>query len=671
MEILPPERAAGFERNPETMRPARGTSVETVAALIGFMAIVAMLSQARDVFVPIALAVLLSFVLSPVILLLRKIRVPRTLAVVVVVVAALSGILALGTVVALQVADLAGELPRYQQTIREKVRALKGATEGPGTWDRLTAMVQDLGHELEERAPVRPEGAPLPVEIHEPAAGTLGMVQAVAEPLLHPLATIGIIFIFAIFILLQREDLRNRLIRLAGAHDIQRTTAALDDAAARLSRFFLTQVMLNAAFGAVIGVGLWLIGVPSPALWGMLAAVLRFVPYIGAIIAAVLPLILAVAVDPGWSIVISTALLFAVVEPLVGHIIEPLVYGRSTGLSPVAVVASATFWTWLWGPIGLVLSTPLTLCLVVLGRHVEKLDFLDVMLGDRPPLTAAELFYQRMLAGDPIEATTKAEEFLKEGTLADYMDEVALPALRLAQRDAARGAIDHARMQRIEESVGEILDNLSYAEEAGGGRTDDPETEAALEAAERAPDAAPPTTRGDFAKGWPPAAPVLCLAVRSPLDMAAASLTRHFLAHHGVAARAGTAEAFGGELLPAGRGPVVILSSLEMRSVALLRYSARRIRRHAPHAHIILCAWGAPANTALRTGLSGLTDMDVMVERMAELERLLPDPSHDAPLQEAPQDPKLREKSPAPSPRDGKEVVGARGFEPPTPSPPD
>lgn len=615
MDTPPPARTRSEDSVREDMGPEGRISVEAVAALLGFMAIVAMLSLARDVFVPVALAVLLSFVLSPVIMVLRRIRVPRTLAVVLVVFVALLGILSLTTLVALQVADLASELPRYTQTIREKVRTLKGATEGPGTWDRLSAMFEDLGNEIQAAPAARPEGAPLPVEIHEPAPGTIGMVQTYAEPLLHPLATIGIIFIFAVFILLQREDLRNRLIRLAGAHDIQRTTAALDDAAGRLSRFFLAQVMLNASFGAVIGIGLWLIGVPSPALWGLLAAVLRFVPYVGAIIAAVLPLIMAIAVDPGWSIVVSTVLLFAVVEPLVGHIIEPLLYGRSTGLSPVAVVAAATFWTWLWGPIGLVLSTPLTLCLVVLGRHVEQLGFLDVMLGDRPPLTPAELFYQRMLAADPIEATAKAEEFLKEGTLSAYLDEVALPGLRLAQRDAERGAIDHARMVRIQESVFEMLDNLAPAQEAEG-KTDDPEAEAALEQARSAPST--PIKR-DPVPPWPQGADILCLAVRSPLDLAAAALCRHLLAEHGVPARIGTAEAFKAENRNI-RDPIVLLSSLETRSVALLRYSARRLRRNAPGAHLVLCAWGASANGALKAGLAGLAEIDQWVERMSELE---------------------------------------------------
>ena len=200
--------------------------------------------------------------------------------------------------------------------------------------------------------------APVPVEVRQPDPGALESLRTLISPLVHPLATTGIIIIFVIFILLQREDLRNRLIRLAGSYDLQRTTAALDDAARRLSRLFLTQLIVNGAFGVVIGMGLWLIGIPSAILWGILAAVLRFVPYIGAVIAAAFPLALAVAVDPSWSMLLWTLALFLVVEPVVGHVIEPMVYGHSTGLSAVAVVASATFWTALWGPIGLVLATP-------------------------------------------------------------------------------------------------------------------------------------------------------------------------------------------------------------------------------------------------------------------------------------------------------------------------
>lgn len=599
-----------------------GISVSAVAGLVGFLALVAMLYFASGVFVPVALSVLLSFVLSPLILVLRRIRVPRTLSVAVVVVAAFLGIITVGTVVTLQVADLASELPRYQQTIRDKIRTLKGATEGSGTFDRLSQMLQELGTEFETAAGPRPENAPMPVEIHEPAQGPLSMAQTILEPLVHPLGTIFIVFIFTVFILLQREDLRNRFIRLAGAHDIQRTTAALDDAAARLSRFFLTQVALNAGFGTVIGIGLWIIGVPSPALWGLLAAVLRFVPYVGAIIAALLPLIFAVAVDPGWSIVLSTALLFLIVEPLVGHILEPLLYGRSTGLSPVAVVAAATFWTWLWGPIGLVLATPLTLCLVVLGRHVDQLDFLDVMLGDRPALSGPELFYQRMLASDPVEATAKAEEFLKEGTLMAYMDEVALPGLRLAHRDAERGALEEERMERLESSVSELLENLSYYDDPPASETDDPEAEATLEDAAKTPAAYPVIDPDRLPLRWREGVPVLCVAVRSTLDFAAAEITAHMLRRHGVESRSAMAE----DIPPAGEGPspaapcsVVILSSLEARSLALLRYSVRRIRRRLPHARIILAAWAGADNAGFRMTLEETREVHAVASRLEDL----------------------------------------------------
>ena len=271
--------------------------------------------------------------------------------------------------------------------------------------------------------------------------------------------------IFVIFILMQMQDLRNRLVRLAGSQDLQRTTAAIDDAGQRLSRLFLTQLALNAGFGVVIGAGLWVIGVPSAALWGMLAMILRFVPYIGAAISAILPLVLAAAVGPDWTLVLWTAALFLVVEPLLGHVLEPLLYAHGTGLSPVAVIASATFWTWLWGPIGLILATPLTICLVVLGRYVDRLKFLDVMFGDEPALTPAELVYQRMLARDPVEAAEQARNFLKQKPLLAYYDEVLVPGLRLAQADAERGLLDDERTARIRDAVAEIIDDLSTHED--------------------------------------------------------------------------------------------------------------------------------------------------------------------------------------------------------------
>ena len=402
--------------------------LSAVATAILAAIIVMVLYFGREIIIPIALAILLSFVLAPLVGLLQHVRIPRGLAVVSVVMIAFAVIFAMGSLLATQLAQLAGDLPRYQSTISEKIQSFRETTAGRGTLERASGMLKDLSKELDKPkeaatalgAGARPNGAPpkpIPVEVLQPDPGALQSLQSLISPLLHPLATTGIIVIFVIFILLQREDLRNRLIRLAGSHDLQRTTAALDDAASRLSRLFLIQLLVNGSFGVVIGIGLWLIGVPSAILWGILAGVLRFVPYIGAFIAAAFPLALAVAVDPAWSMLLWTVALFVVVEPIVGHVIEPMVYGHSTGLSPVAVVASATFWTALWGPIGLVLATPLTVCLVVLGRHVERLEFLDVMFGDRPALSPPEIFYQRMLAGDPTEASEKAEEFLKERSL--------------------------------------------------------------------------------------------------------------------------------------------------------------------------------------------------------------------------------------------------------------
>jgi hypothetical protein len=364
--------------------------------------------------------------------------------------------------------------------------------------------------------PTAQEAKPIPVEVRQPPPTALESITALIAPLLRPLTTTGITAIFVIFILLQREDLRNRFIKLAGSHDLQKTTAALDDAATRLSRLFLMQLALNAAFGVVIGTGLWVIGIPSPVLWGILAAVLRFVPYIGAIISAVFPLTLAAAVDPGWSMLLWTAALFLVVEPLMGHVIEPLLYGHSTGLSPVAVVASAAFWTALWGPVGLVLATPLTICLVVLGRHVERLEFLDAMFGDRPPLSPPEIFYQRVLAGDPAEAVDKAEEFLKEHTLSTYYDEVALPGLKLAQNDVARGALDGLQTERIKAAVIEVVEDLADQDDGRPERatTHDPEAAAAVERPDDAIPALPVVKKEDLAPEWQADTPVLCAAGR-------------------------------------------------------------------------------------------------------------------------------------------------------------
>ncbi len=525
--------------------------VFTVGAAILSIIIVSALYLGREIFVPVALAILLSFVLAAPVRLMQRLHAPRALAVVGVVLFAFAIIFALGSVIATQLNGLAGDLPKYQVTILSKIQSVRGVAGGSSTLERAAGMLQDLGKELDKPKSVAPANPltsgtppgvkPVPVEVLQPDPGALESLRSLIAPLVSPLATTGIIVIFVIFILIQREDLRNRLIRLAGSHDLQRTTAALDDAAARLSRLFLNQLMLNTGFGVLIGTGLWLIGIPSAALWGILAAVLRFVPYIGSIIAAAFPLALAVAVDPGWWMLVWTAALFFVIEPLVGQVVEPLLYGRTTGLSPVAVVVSATFWTALWGPIGLVLATPLTVCLVVLGRHVERLSFLDVMFGDRPALSPPEIFYQRMLAGDPTEAAEKAEQFLKERSLAAYYDEVAIKGMQLAQSDLDRAALDQTRLARIRDTVVEFVDDLSEQDDGrpvGNERTVDAEAVDAVEAVAPASDQPdiPVLDAAALSEQFRGENAVLCIGGRTKLDEAAAIMFSQLCRAHGVGA---------------------------------------------------------------------------------------------------------------------------------------
>lgn len=606
----------------------------TIAALL-----IAALYFGREIFVPLALAILLSFVLTPVVGLLQRVRVPRGLAVVSVVVLAFIAIFGLGSLVAQQLTQLAGDLPRYEATMREKIKSVRGVTASRGTLERAADMLQELSKELDKpkdanstkdfgpsvgsppTAPVKP----IPVEVRQPDPGALESIRALIAPLLHPLATTGIIVIFVIFILLQREDLRNRLIRLAGSHDLQRTTAALDDAASRVSRLLLIQLLLNSAFGLIIGVGLSFIGVPSAILWGVLAGVLRFVPYIGAVISAAFPLALAAAVDPSWSMLLWTLALFIIVEPIVGHVIEPMVYGQSTGLSPVAIVASATFWTALWGPIGLVLATPLTVCLVVLGRHIERLEFLDVIFGDRPALSPAEMFYQRMLAGDPTEAAEKAEAFLKEKSLSAYFDEVAIKGLQLAQFDAKRGALDNDRMSKIRDAVEEFTNDLSDQvdfEPEVTARTKDSEAAAAVESiSDIAVTNLPTLQKEDLAPDWQGECPILCVAGRTPLDEAAARLFGQLANAHGLAARIKPAEALSTAnifRLDTAGVALVCLSYLDVSSPAHMRYAVQRLRRKLPNASIMIGCWAEDFDTAALESLRTAARADIAAGGLRE-----------------------------------------------------
>ena len=597
--------------------PAETPTLASLMTLLVGVAAVAALYFGRDVFLPIVLAVLLAFVLAPFVDLLRRLRLGRVFSVIVAVLVALGVIGTLGTVMGLQVAELASDLPRYEQTIRDKVGGLR-----EGVLGRLSTRMRHLGREIEratkdDQAPAptqtpaqaAPEPQqPLPVEVRQPDLTPLELAQRFVAPILHPLAMLGITFVVLIFILLQREDLRDRMIRLFGSSDLHRTTAAMDDAARRLSRFYLTQLALNAAFGVWTSAGLWIIGVPSPVLWGILTALLRFVPYVGSFIAALLPIGLAAAVDPGWSMMLWTATLFIVSEPFMGHVVEPLVYGKSTGLSPFSVVVSAIFWTWLWGPIGLLIATPLTLCLVVLGRHVERLEFFDVLLGDRPALSPAENFYQRMLAGDPDEALEHAEQLLKERSLSSYYDEVALKGLQLAANDAARDVLAPAQIERIKEAIKGLVHDLGSVPDAEPPKEEEEAEPVAAPLAEKAVAKEPPVEEPapaaeELPERWRGEAPIMCIAGRGALDEAAATMLAQLLRKHGLGARVVPHEAVSRSNiigLDTKGVAMVCVSYLEIKgNPAHLRYLLRRLRQKVGDAPILVGLW--PAEEAVLT----------------------------------------------------------------------
>lgn len=589
-------------------------------ALVVGVIVIAALYVGREVFVPLALAILLSFALGPIVILLRRWHFGRVPSIVAAVLLAFFLILCVGALLGSQLAELAQTLPQYETNIAQKIQSLRGAAAHSGLVDRASVMLQELGKEITKptdgvddaktntpgAAKATEEKKPVLVEIHQTDPSGLRIIESVIGPLLQPLTTVGIVIVFVIFFLLQRADLRDRFIRLAGSRDLRRTTEALDDAAQRLSRYLLVQTAINAVVGLLIGSGLWLIGVPNPILLGVLAMLLRFVPYIGTVIAAALAAAVAVAVDPGWSMLVWTIGLFAVIEVTTGQLVEPHLYSHSTGLSAVAVVVAAVFWTWLWGPVGLLLSTPLTVCLVVLGRHVDRLEFLDVILGNQPPLAPEESFYQRMLAGDPDDAAAQAEEFLKEKPLSAYYDEVAIKGLALAQSDVNRGTLDHRHRVQIKEAVDGVIDDLSDHDDL---------SPAALKEAAAIATSSPVLSAQQLAPAWRKGA-VMCIAGRGSLDEAAAAMLAQLLQKHEIGAQVVTSAAVSPAnlfKLDATHVQLACLSYLEPGGFTNARYLARRLRRKLPGARIYVGFWTLTDQSAeLRQALTA-TGADLVV----------------------------------------------------------
>src|SRR4051812_15926964 len=593
-----------------------GTMVITAAGVI------AALYFGRDVFIPLALAVLLGFALSPIVSLLRQARLPRAPAVLIVVAIALALAAGFAWLLFNQATGLAQDLPKYEYNLRQKVRLIRADTAGSGVLEQTADVLRHVQEEIQQPQPgggapaaAKPapppsaEAAPKPVQpvavalVDRPRtpletiAETLGVVAA-------PLATIGIMVLFLIFVLIQREDLRDRFIRLFGAGDIHRTTGAMSDATRRIGRFLLMQLVINASFGALFGLGLWLVGVPSPLLWGLIGVVLRFVPYIGAPIAALLPLAISLAVDPGWTMPLEVLGLFLAVEAVCAYVMEPLLYGHSTGLSPAAIIIAAAFWTSLWGPVGLLLSTPLTACLVVMGRHVPQLEFLEILFGNEQPLPPAVRLYQRLLAGDQREAEELTRQHVKEHGLLRAFDEVVLPGLGLVEADRLRGAVDRLRLREIAEQVDELVEDV-------------------------ADEHAPPRDR--------PAA-ILCCGARGALDDAAGALLAGVLreqGHDAALAATGTGgTAF--EALPREGTRLAFVSRMDGPGMAQVRRAVQRVRgRLGSEVPVLVALWNAaPATSepeALARSLGAERVALTLAEAAAAVRELLGPPPEPAP----------------------------------------
>jgi predicted PurR-regulated permease PerM len=572
--------------------PPEGVHSSTAAGLV-FLLAVAALYLGREIFLPFALAILLSFLLAPLVAILRRCHLPRVPAIIATVLITFVVILGLLAVVGGQIVTFANNLPNYQHTIQDKIRTLKSNAPGGGIFDRALVVFQTLGREIavtDEAAPaaqtgpeLAPSRTPVPVRIEQPTQ-PLTIIQHLLGGLVGPIGTTAIVIVLVIFILFEREDLRDRFIRLAG-RDVHRTTQALNEAATRVSRYLLMQLAVNAIYGGLIGLGLFAIGIPNPILWGVLATLLRFIPYLGPVIAAFFPLALAFAVDPGWSKLLWTLALILTMELISNNFIEPRFYGASTGLSSIAVIISAIFWTTLWGPIGLVLATPLTVCLVVIGRYLPQLEFLGLLLGSEPPLAPEEKFYQRLVAGNPEEALELAEAYTEDKPVLQFYDEVCLPALRLAEIDRQEGNLKLVSGKTVADVA------LAVVHDLGETKCDSME------------DASTENT-GDKTRTFASeSSPVLCIAGRGEHDGVVSSMLVQLLDQRGVAARLLPSSALAPDAigkLELADVEVLVLSFLHPTPQAYARYACRRLRRRAPHVKLLVGCWNLqPASEPL------------------------------------------------------------------------
>ena len=595
----------------------------TLPTLATIAVVAAVLHFGEDVFLPLAIAMLITFALSPLVTYLRNKGLPMLVTVLAVVTLAFAVIGLFLMVVATQMSQLAVNLPTFQANIVTKLDNLQATGDGTGIVSRVTGMIAAINAEIGATS-VQPDvaapAAPMPVEVVE-RRSAVQMLQDLVLPLISPIATAGLVIVVVVFMLLEREELRDRFIRLVGSNDLHRTTQMLEDAGSRVANYLIIQLLVNMIYAVPIGIGLWFIGVPNAMLWGLLTLVLRFVPYIGTVLAAAFPMFLAFAVSPDWSTLIWTVVLFASVEMITSNVIEPYLYGSRTGVSPLAIIISAIFWTWIWGPMGLVLSTPLTVCLVVLGRHLPQFELFDILFGDEPVLSPHARLYQRLLAGDSVETTARAAEELEESYLAEYYRDVGIPALLLAQDDYDRGVLTQVQEGRLAEVAATLVrdlyevatEELNDAQKAAA----DPQAPDAAESGQA--DASGPMTNAALdGIGYR----VVSIGGRSKLDDVAAAMLGQIMTADGAEVKQLSYE----DLIPSRFAVLkttdaqcVVLNFLDSSPSRASLLHIRRIKRAAPHLRVGVVIWQMPAELAAGDEAGNrIVPVDVAKQREAE-----------------------------------------------------
>lgn len=575
-----------------------GHSIVSLTTLTTIAAVCAILYVAQDLFLPLALGMLFAFILTPVVNYLRHWGLRDTAAVVVTVLSAGAVVAAFVLVLAYQLSQIGMNLPKYQGNVLTKVDTILDA----GADSRIVAHLQGMVDRISERlsADTEPTDPTMKVEVVE-QPGVREWLTDIILPALAPVGIFGLIFVVVIFALLERATLRDRLVQLIGGSNILATSRLLAEAGGRVSTYLLAQLVVNVIYAIPIWLGLWLIGVPNALFFGLVTLVLRFVPYIGSAISAILPLLMAFAVSPDWSLVLWTGALFLVVEFLTSNIIEPWFYGHRTGVSPLAVIVSAMFWTWLWGPMGLIIATPLTVCLVVIGHHVPSLRLFPILFGDQPVLADSARLYDRLLAGRIVEFTEAATTSTSKRYLADYYDKTAIPALALAQSDHSAGLLSDYQTQRIANAAWSLTEELETV------------IEEELALAQNPPDPLPDADQTLVGNGVLDGLgrKIVVMGALNRLDEAAARMVSQALSAEGAEVVTVPPRAVLPRALAEFRPETVVVVTLDETRSAAVDLQIRLLRRRMPGVKLGIARWADPSGSKVSPPAKGAADFAV------------------------------------------------------------